>query len=279
MGITVLTEYFTSSHVGRRKEILKSIEVNCRIPQTHEIVLFMEPSTENLQHIRSLSRILRPECFDKIRIHEVSRRSTYSDFFEYANTHLGGRACVLCNNDISFDESLDEIENATDFDLDGHFICLTRWDVMKDNSLKFKEPVRVRKNSQDAWIFKPPLPAKMIEKGGFYMGRPGCDGMIAYLATISGLKLLNPSKLIRIKHFHLSNHRTYKRQHRLGGPDIYMSTFPTDKIQHSYSNVMYRFNEPSRGELLGREGVNKAIEREMENGVHWDYALEKCMKL
>jgi len=278
MGITVLTEYFTSSHVGRRKEILKSIEVNCRIPQTREIVLFMEPSTTNLYHVDSLSRVLRPECFDKIRIHEVSQRSTYSDFFEYANAHLGGRTCVLCNNDISFDESLDEIENATDFDLDGHFICLTRWDAMKDNSLKFKEPVRIRKNSQDAWIFKPPLPAKMIEKGGFYMGRPGCDGMVAYLATISGLRLLNPSKIIRIKHLHLSGYRTYRRQHRLGGPDIYMSTFPTNKIQYSHSNVMYGFNEPSHGELRGQEGIDRAIEREVDNQGHWDYAIKKCRR-
>ena len=278
MGITVLTEYFTSPNARRRKEILKSIELNCRIPQIREVVLFVEPAPLNLNHIDSLQHVLRPEYFDKIRIHEVSRRSTYSDFFKYANAHLDGRACVLCNNDISFDESLDEIENATDFDLDGHFICLTRWDVMKDCSLKFKEPVKVRKNSQDAWIFKPPLPAKMIEKGGFYMGRPGCDGMVAYLATISGLNLLNPSEIIKIKHLHLSRYKTYRWQHRLGGPDIYMSTFPTDKIQHNYLNVMYSFNEPSNDELRGREAINRAIEREVDNEAHWAWALKKCLR-
>ena len=278
MGITVLTEYFTSPHAGRRKEILKSIEINCRIPQTHEVVLFMEPSTTNLYHVDSLSRTLRPECFDKIRIHEVSQRSTYSDFFEYANTHLGGKTCVLCNNDISFDEGLDEIDNTTGFDLEGHFICLTRWDAMKDNSLKFKEPARIRKNSQDAWIFKPPLPAKMIEKGGFYMGRPGCDGMTAYLATISGLKLLNPSKLIRIKHLHLSRYRTYKRKHRMGGDDIYICVYPTDKVVFDAPKVMYRFNEPEPGQLYGQEAMNSAIKKEEQNEGHWAWALEKCLR-
>ena len=278
MGITVLTEYFTSSYSKRTEEILKSIELNCRMPQIHEIILFVEPSSLNLQHINSLKRVLSQDHFDKIKIHAVSQRSTYSDFFEYANAHLEGKTCVLCNNDISFDESLDEIENAPDFDLDGHFICLTRWDVMKDNSLKFKEPVKVRKNSQDAWIFKPLLPTKMIEKGGFYMGRPGCDGMVAYLATISGLKLLNPSKLIKIRHLHLSRHRTYRREHRLGGPDIYMSTYPTDKIRYIDENIMYTFNEPSRDELQGQEAIDRAIEREVDNQGHWSWALEKCLR-
>ena len=118
----------------------------------------------------------------------------------------------------------------------------------------------------------------MIKKGGFYLGRPGCDGMIAYLATVSGLKVFNPSEVVIAKHLHLSGYRTYRRRHRLGGPDIYMCTFPTDKIQHDYSNVMYTFNHPKQGFLRGAAAVDRAKSREKANEGHWAWALEKCLR-
>ncbi|MBF83864.1 MAG: hypothetical protein CL489_05240 [Acidobacteria bacterium] len=280
----ILTEYFRSTHTGRQKEITKSIEVNCRIPQTKRVVLFMDSET---RFPDELKRVLSTENFNKIEVvrHPVCsqcghsrQRSTYADFFSYVNEHLNGELCVLCNNDISFDDSLDQIKTAKDFNLEDHFICLTRWDVMRDNSLKFKQPVRIRKNSQDAWIFKPPLPAKMLEKGGFYMGRPGCDGMVSYLATISGLKVFNPSETVKAKHLHLSKYRTYDRKHRMGGDDIYICTFPTDQIQFDPTKLMYKFGHPRRW-VFGQEAIDQTIEFEEDNQKHWDYALGKCLRL
>ena len=272
----VLTEYFRSNHPGRRKEIVKSIEVNARIPQTKQVVLFMDPEVE---FPIELKRALSKENFNKIEVHYLlpGDRSVYADFFSYSNEHLSGELCLLCNNDMSFDETLDEIKAVEDFDLGQHFLSLTRWDLRLNNTLRFKQPARIRKNSQDAWIFKSPLPAKMVEKGGFYMGRPGCDGMISYLATISGLKVLNPSETIKAKHFHLSRHRTYSRRHRMGGDDIYMCVYPTDEVKFDPKKLMYRFGNPVEN-AYGQEAIDIAIEREEENQIHWDYALEKCMR-
>ena len=273
----LMTEYFHASQSARRKEILLSILANCKVPQIKRIIVFADPE---VGFPLSLKEILSNEYYKKIEIQHtrLGHRSTYSDFFSYANEHLIGENCIICNNDISFNETLDEIEKAQDFNLKGHFICLTRWDIMQDGSLHFKQPEWVRKNSQDAWIFKSPAPKKMVKKGGFYLGRPGCDGMIAYLATISGLKVFNPSKIIKIEHLHLSGHRTYKRKHRLGGPDIYMCTFPTDKVKHDYSKVMYSFNQPKKGSLRGAAAVDRAKSREKINEAHWAWALKKCLK-
>tara|TARA_R110000796_G_scaffold139247_1_gene255344 strand:+ start:1550 stop:2389 length:840 start_codon:yes stop_codon:yes gene_type:complete len=270
----ILTEYFRSSNGNRRKEINKSIEVNCRIPQTKRVVIFIDPEVE---FPPSLKHILSEENYDKIELHytEPGGRSTYSDIFSYANEHLIGENCVLCNNDISFDETLDLLRETKDFDLDGHFISLTRWDVMLDNSLRFKQPAKIRKNSQDAWAFRPSLPLKMIDKGGFYMGRPGCDGMVAYLATISGLKVFNPSEVVKAKHLHLCRHRTYGRKHRMGGDDIYMCVHPTSHIVFEDSKLMYRFGNPKR-DVDSQEAIDRALEFEKENDIHWDYAIEKC---
>ena len=274
----VLTEYFRANNAGRRKEINKSIEINCRTPQIKRVIIFTDPEVE---FPPSLKRVLSEENYSKIEFHytKPQGRSTYSDFYSYANENLIGENCVLCNNDISFDESLDLIISSEDFDLSGHFICLTRWDVMRDNSLRFKQPARIRKNSQDAWIFKAPVPVKMVKKGDFYMGRPGCDGMNSYLATISGLKILNPSQKIIAAHRHFSKYRTYGRKHRMGGDDIYICVYPTDKLHCDKSKVLYKFNEPERGYLYGDEAMERAIERESNNEIHWNYALEKCKRL
>jgi len=272
----ILTEYFRSSNENRRKEINKSIEVNCRIPQTKRVVIFIDPEVE---FPSSLKRVLSEENYDKIELRhtEPGGRSTYSDIFSYANEHLVGENCVLCNNDISFDETLDLLRETKGFDLDGHFVCLTRWNEKLDQSISFFQPARIRQNSQDAWIFKPPLPIKMVEKSGFYMGRPGCDGMVAHLAAISDLKLLNPSKVVVAKHRHHSKHRTYKNgRHRIGGPDIYMCVYPVDRVRYNHSDVLYKFNEPDKDEIFGQEGIDRAIEREGDNQHHWDYAIKKC---
>ena len=274
----ILCEYFRSSSQQRKKEINKSIEINCRIPQIKKVVIFIDPDVE---FPPSLKRVLSEENYNKIEFRHTGpgQRSTYSDFFSYANKNLVGENCVLCNNDITFDESLDLIRDAEGFDLSEHFICLTRWDVMRNQSLRFKQPARLRKNSQDAWIFKAPLPAKMVEKGGFYMGRPGCDGMTSYLATISGLKILNPSKSVIAAHRHFSRHRTYNRSHRMGGDDIYMCVYPTDKLHCDGSKLLYKFNEPERGYLYGDEAIRRALDFELANEKHWYYAIEKCLRL
>ncbi len=271
----ILTEYFRSENKNRRKEINKSIEVNCRIDQTKKVVVFIDPEVE---FPPSLKKVISEENYKKIEFHytKPQSRSTYSDFYSYANKNLIGENCVLCNNDISFDSSLDLIINSEGFDLSGHFICLTRWDAMRNNSLKFKQPARIRKNSQDAWIFKAPVPVKMVEKGGFYMGRPGCDGMNSYLATISGLKILNPSESVVATHRHFSRHRTYSRGHRMGGDDIYMCIYSTDKMHYDKSKILYKFNEPERGYLYGDEAIRRAIEKEADNEHHWEWALKKC---
>ena len=115
----------------------------------------------------------------------------------------------------------------------------------------------------------------MIDKGGFYMGRPGCDGMVAYLATISGLKVFNPSEVVKAKHLHLSGHRTYGRRHRMGRDDIYMCVYPTSHIGFEDSKLMYRFGNPKR-DVDSQEAIDRALEFEKENDTHWDYAIEKC---
>ena len=61
----VLTEYYKSSRNDRHKEIVKSIEVNCRIEQTKQVILFMEPSTPFPYELKA---VLSEENFQKLKI-------------------------------------------------------------------------------------------------------------------------------------------------------------------------------------------------------------------
>ena len=171
VNLWVLTEYFRAEHSGRRKEIAKSIEVNCRIPETKMVVVFMN---EDQELPGSIKKALSDENFEKIKIHHTpeGHRSTYGEFFSYANENLEGELCVLCNNDMSFDESLNEITCNEEFDLEDHFISLTRWDVLHDNSLRFKRPERIRKNSQDAWDIQAPSSLEDDREGRLLYGSP-----------------------------------------------------------------------------------------------------------
>ena len=211
----ILTEYFRSENKNRRKEINKSIEVNCRIDQTKLVVIFINP--EDPFPSEYFKKNLSKEAFNKTQLREIEPggRTTYSDIFEYANQNLVGENCILCNNDISFDETLSLI----DFDISGHFLSLTRWDVLSNNSLSFKQPARIRKNS--------------------------------------------------------SRHRTYSRRHRMGGDDIYMCVYPTDKLEFQPEKLMYKFGKTKKM-VFGQEAIDTAIQNEEDNQVHWDWAIEKC---
>ena len=265
----IMTEYFDSKNQKRQDEIIKSIEVNCRIPETKRVVLFINVNTK-LPH--KLREVLPENDYKKIKLHYTrpKDRARYADFFTYANEHLEGERCILCNNDISFDDTLNKLE---EFSLKDHFLCLTRWDIMKDNSLRFKRPKRMQKNSQDARIFKSPLPMEMLIRPQFHMGKPGCDGLIAYTAHTSGLKVLNPSKIIRARHLHLSSHRTYTKKDRLGKAPVLLYTYPTDLLKYDKANFLYKLNNNTI--FKGKEASDVSIEL---RDTHEDI-MEQCIRI
>ena len=76
----IMTEYFVSKNQKRQDEIIKSIEVNCRIPETKMVVVFVN---EDQELPGSIKKALSDKNFEKIKIHRtpVGHRSTYGEFF------------------------------------------------------------------------------------------------------------------------------------------------------------------------------------------------------
>jgi len=260
--VIILSEYFEFKSPERKKEVIESIKENSTLEEVDRILLFAERvSVQDSTLLREIQ---------KVEIIEATSRCRYSDLFLYANENLVGEICIICNNDISFTNSLSHLSGA---DIEDMFICLTRWDVQLDGSIRHKEPKQSRKHSQDSWIFRSPLPQKMIEKGNVFLGKPGCDNMIAYLGVISGLKVLNPSELIVSKHKHLSSYRNYERNKRgtpakgekVGHHSLYMNVGTSNAIQYNTQNLVYKLQQawkPKDRVFNGEQAVIKAIELE-----------------
>lgn len=149
----------------------------------------------------------------KVTLVPHGRRVTFADLFDYAARVLPGEDVAVVNADIYFDGTLRRMEG---MDLAGRMLALSRWDIESDGGLRlFAAPY-----SQDAWIFRAPMPAGM--NASWPLGVPGCDSRLAAEAERVGLTVTNPAYDVRAVHLHRSAVRRYTSRDRLGGDHRYV---------------------------------------------------------
>ena len=71
----------------------------------------------------------------------------------------------------------------------GQVFALTKMTPNEEGGIN----MNLRTDSQDAWMFQPPLNSSLIAQSDFYLGAVRCDNRIAELFHISGHKPINPS--------------------------------------------------------------------------------------
>jgi hypothetical protein len=202
--MVLMIGFYDDADPARRGEFLECISRNAANTHIEQLVVFIEDEAISAA-MRECFPVL---CHPKIRLLEHGRRLTYWQLFAYANLHLKGSRVIVANADIFFDETLGLLEEAA---LSGKMLCFSRWDQATDGTLRlFDCP-----ESQDAWMFEPPIPQIAAE---FCLGKPGCDNRLAYEAECAGLVVLNPSRSVRARHLHNSAVRRYTQYERLQGP-------------------------------------------------------------
>jgi hypothetical protein len=72
----------------------------------------------------------------------------------------------LANADIYFDQTLLRLGNSQHLDLRRKVLALLKWIDRGADGLSMS----LRTDSQDAWIFQPPMSLDMIKKADFAMG-------------------------------------------------------------------------------------------------------------
>jgi hypothetical protein len=200
----LLVGLYQEANPKRAAEFAECVRRNALNPHIAQLTVFLEGGLT-----AELARATLPSLnTERVVLIEHGRRVTFNFLIEYANRNLAGRPVILANTDICFDETLELISDIT---LDGQLLCLSRWDEATDGSVRLYEQA----NSQDAWVFEPPLPRIPAPFG---LGMPGCDNRLAYEAERVGLALSNPSRSVRARHLHLSGVRNYTSGDRIPGP-------------------------------------------------------------
>lgn len=209
----LLAGFYEDSVRSRMEEYIECLRRNSANPLIAGIRLFLEDPICCADAISKYSELRHR----KIELIEHGQRLTFSQLFSYANCHLSGSRVALANADIFFDDSLALLEGRS---LTGKVLCLSRWDENPDGTYSHFD----REDSQDAWVFEPPLPHIDAD---FFLGTPGCENRLAFEADRAGLSLSNPSQSLRARHLHRSQIRHYTERQRVTGP---VRKVPTSSI-------------------------------------------------
>ena len=105
---------------------------------------------------------------------------------------------MTANADIYFDRSLQLFGDPNTLDLNGTVLALLKY---TENNQGYAS-LNVRTDSQDAWIFIPPINNNVIIKSNFIMGVPRCDNVIAEILTQNGHIVNNPAFAIHAIEVH-----------------------------------------------------------------------------
>lgn len=184
-------EYWESDDTDRNNEIISCINKNILSGFFDNIFVFSEKKQQKINA-------------DII----ISERITYQKIFNFDNSGVN----ILANSDIQFDGTI----NLANKIKSNEFYGLTRYE--KDGKLHKHDDPYMGYDSQDVWIWKDKC---LIKNGDFYLGVPGCDNKIAFLAENFGYTVKNPSMSIKTYHCHDSNIRngtSSNLKHRLSPP-------------------------------------------------------------
>ena len=194
----LLTEYFKPKSARRFSEYLYTLHENIENKFIDKIILFVSDNAR-----------LNFES-NKIQIIALDQRPTFQYMIDYCNQNFDD-ICILGNSDIIFDDSLSLI---TKQHLKNTAYGISRRELQDDYSIK-ERPYQHLHTSQDAWIFLPKL--ILNPSANFTFGTKGCDLRISSIIKESGYDIKNPYGKIILKHFHLTEYRTYNDNALISG--------------------------------------------------------------
>jgi hypothetical protein len=213
-GFDLITQVYEPTDPARRLELAFCLAKNLRNPRIAKIHVLVESARDGT----FASSIASLVDASKLHVQILGRRLRFSDAEQYAASSLPNRAVILCNADIFFDEdSLRRLGDAKTLDLDRRVLALLRWEwtcgfditrmdlktlVAAAQAMEGMEEVcerlRPRADSQDAWIFRAPLPA--LQTFDTELGRPRCDNRLAFVLGSAGYDVVNPAFALRPRH-------------------------------------------------------------------------------
>jgi predicted O-linked N-acetylglucosamine transferase (SPINDLY family) len=180
-GFALITQYYEPVSEQIKLDMDDALILNLNNDLISDIFLFTED-------ILDFSNFVNKHKITQIML---GRRCTFKDVFTFANDKLLGRTVMVANSDIYFDHTLKRLvgkyNKITYFG--NTVLTLLKWHKQTETELKFL----LRSDSQDAWIFQPPLNSSIIDHSDFYIGAVRCDNRLAELLVIGGHHVINPA--------------------------------------------------------------------------------------
>jgi len=207
MAVHHLCQYFQTGMPHRQRELDRCLLENIANPHIHRVHLLLESDEVTL-----------PAQSEKIVRHCVGERLKWNVLFDYVRRFIPADDVVIAANaDIFFDESLATIEAEL---WHREVFALLRYAVLADGTVELFgtnpynpmfHPNILFGASQDAWIFRAPLPPIDPDCDFFIGGVPLCDSKINWIFQVSGVEVFNPCLNYRALHLHaFTSPRGYK---------------------------------------------------------------------
>lgn len=186
-GVVLLVQYYLTDNSATQRDMADALSRN--LNNEHIASVFVLAETE-----LDLSAFASPKLQQRV----IGERLTFQLAFRFANEYLPNRTVVLANADIYFDETLERVAGAA-VDLELKVLALSKWKRVGESL-----SLSLRTDSQDSWIFRPPLNDSLVAASGFYLGAARCDNRVACLLAQAGYEVSNPVFAIRSIEIHTS---------------------------------------------------------------------------
>jgi hypothetical protein len=184
--VHLLVSLWNCADADRRAELVACLQKNAANPCIARIHVFADSG------VRAW---VKDVAADTTEVIDWEGYPSFGMFFDYANRSLRGKVVAIANADVFFDDSLELLRHR---DFAGGVFALTRHNVRP--SVGWNGRVWERNyGSQDAWIFRTPLPTI---RNDLRMGWFGCDGRLARELQQAGIRVTNPSVDIKAWHLH-----------------------------------------------------------------------------
>jgi len=198
----LITHVYFEQNEMRQKEFMDCLDMNSKNPLIREILIYFQKKNNSNQEAFFCEQVLHKN--PKVKIKFLKTRLDFKTAFESANSNYPNSNVIIANADIYFTDTLAKVNYVN---LDNQLLCLTRWDVQKNGSLKLFFQGRGSTYSHDAWIFKTPFIYNC--NCDIFLGTPNCDGYLAnQISTYSNVQISNPCLDVQACHKHLSEYRT-----------------------------------------------------------------------
>lgn len=190
--IRLFTLAYDARSSARQQELTECLHRNLANAHLDQVILWWDSGA---------APAAPPGLEAKLVVLKRNHVPTFTELFAVANEVCANDdIAIIANSDVWFDETAAQIEQIRP----GQCFALLRWEA--DGRLHSTPEGQPHPDSQDAWIFRAPIPAVAAD---FKLGLQRNDNALAYRIWKMGLDLRNPAKTIRVHHLHASAVRTF----------------------------------------------------------------------